>query len=483
MSLVVLKFGGTSVGDAQSMRQAARITQESASQWDHVVVVTSAMGKAIGARDNIKVTDALLIAARTAANGDSDTFHRIRRELTDKHQAAIDGTISNAQERMRIQEEIEQLLSGFEILCASVRVLGEVTPRALDAISGLGERMAARILAGALRSQGVPAEPVDATELIITNDHYQSANPLMEATREKTRARLLPLIEGGIVPVVTGFIAATASGVPTTLGRGGSDYSGSIIGAVLDADEVHNYTDVDGVLTADPRIVPEARTIHTLTGQEMSELAFFGAQVLHPMTIAPLLEQKIPLRVKNTFNPGHPGTLILQEPPRRETGLHGGGTVKAVTMIDKVSMVTVAGRGMKGVTGIAGRMFTAVARTNTSVLMISQASAEQSICFVIPHAASARVALELKREFSPELSTSEIDHIHTIEDAAIVTAVGMGIAFTPGVSGKVCSAVGKLGINIIAIAQGSSECGISLVVSGPDSRESVRAVHALTASS
>jgi bifunctional aspartokinase / homoserine dehydrogenase 1 len=473
MSLVVLKFGGTSVGDAQSMRQVARITQEAASQWDHVVVITSAMGKSLSARDSLKVTDALLTAARTAAEGDSDTFHRIRRELTDKHQATIDAVVGNADERMRIQEEVEQLLSGFEILCASVRVLGEVTPRALDAISGLGERMAARILAGALRTQGVPAEPVDATELIITNDHYQSAMPLMDATREKTRARLRPLLEAGIVPVVTGFIAATPVGVPTTLGRGGSDYSASIIGAVLVADEVHNYTDVDGVLTADPRIVPEARTIGMLSGQEMSELAFFGAQVLHPMTIAPLLEQKIPLRVKNTFNPSHPGTLIVHEAPRID------GNVKAVTVIDRVCVVMVAGRGMKGVPGIAGRTFMAVARTNTSVFMISQASAEQSICFVIPQSASSRVVLELKREFSPELSTSEIDHINTLDDSAIVTAVGMGIAMTPGVSGRVCSAIGKLGINIHAIAQGSSECGISLVVSGADSKEAVRAVHGL----
>jgi aspartate kinase len=481
MSLVVLKFGGTSVGDAQSIRQVARITHEATSQWDHVVVITSAMGKSISARDNMKVTDALLTAARTAAEGDSDTFHRIRRELTDKHHAAIDAVIANADERRRIQEEIEQLLSGFEILCASVRVLGEVTLRALDAISGLGERMAVRILAGALRTQGVPAEPVDATELIVTNDHYQSAIPLMEATREKTRSRLLPLMENGIVPVVTGFIAATASGVPTTLGRGGSDYSASIVGDVLEADEVHNYTDVDGVLTADPRIVPEARTISTLTGQEMSELAFFGAQVLHPMTIAPLLEKKIPLRVKNTFNPSHPGTLIVHEAPYSD-GQRSTGNIKAVTVIERVSMVTVAGRGMKGVPGIAGRMFTAVAHTNTSVLMISQASAEQSICFVIPQMSATKVVLELKREFTREVSTGEIDRIGILEDASIVTAVGMGIADTPGVSGKVCSAIGKLGINISAIAQGSSECGISLVVCGADSKEAVRAVHALVLS-
>lgn len=472
MSLVVLKFGGTSVRDAQAMHQVARITRNALSQWDRVIVVTSAMGKA--PNDTIKVTDALITAARMAAEGDSETFHRVRRELADKHEAAIDGAISNADERQRIGDEVEQLLDGFEMLCASVRVLGEITPRALDAISGLGERMAARILAGALRNEGIAAEAVDATEIIITNDNYLSAVPLMEPTGEKTRARLLPMLEAGIVPVVTGFIGATPSGVPTTLGRGGSDFSASIIGAVLDADEVHNYTDVDGVMTADPRIVPNARTIEALTGQEMSELAFFGAQVLHPMTIAPLIEKGIPLRVKNTFNPSHPGTLIQHELGR------ASGAIKAVTVIDQVAMVTVAGRGMKGVPGIAGRTFMAVARTGTSVLMISQASAEQNICFVVPRNAAVRVVHELEHEFARELSHQEIDRIGVMDETSIVTAVGMGISDTPGLSGKVCSALGAHGINILAIAQGSSECGISLIVGARDSREAVRAIHALT---
>jgi len=472
MSLVVLKFGGTSVRDAQAMQQVARIARTAGASWDNVVVVTSAMGKS--PTDAIKVTDSLLIASRTAAEGDSETFHRVRRELADKHQAAIDGVITNPDERQRISQEVEQLLSGFEMLCASVRVLGEITPRALDAISGLGERMAARILAAALRNNGIAAQAVDATEIIITNDYYQSAAPLMDATREKTRARLLPLLAAGIVPVVTGFIGATASGVPTTLGRGGSDYSASLIGAALSADEVHNYTDVDGVMTADPRIVPDARTIKVLTGQEMSELAFFGAQVLHPMTIAPLLESGIPLRVKNSFNPQHPGTLIIHDAARSE------GAVKAVTVIDQVSLVTVAGRGMKGVPGIAGRTFMAVAHTNTSVLMISQASAEQSICFVIPRAAATKVLHELEHEFNRELGHQEIDRIGVMEDEAIVTAVGKAIAETPGVSGRVCTALGAQGINIHAIAQGSSECGISLIVGSKDSREAVRAIHALT---
>lgn len=476
MSLVVLKFGGTSVGDGAAIRQTAHIIREAISCWDKVVVVTSAMGKSPNPRDSVKVTDVLLDAARSAAAGDGEGYPRARRVLADKHHAAIEATVSNLTDRQHIGEEIDHLLSGFEMLCASVRVLGEVTPRALDAIAGLGERMAARILAGAVRSIGVQAVPLDATEFIVTTDRYQSATPLMAPTREKTRARLLPLLEAGIVPIVTGFIGATPSGIPTTLGRGGSDYSASIIAAALGADEVYNYTDVDGVLTADPRIVPDARTIEVLTAQEMSEMAYFGASVLHPMTIAPLIEHNIPLRVKNTFNPTHPGTLIVygaEAAPSRSV-------IKAVTAIKDVSMMTVSGAGLKGVPGIAGRTFMAVARTNTSVLMISQASSEQNICFVIPKAAAQKVVVELSQEFSREMEHGEINPVDTFDEASIVTAVGLGISETPGVSGRVFSALGAHNINVFAIAQGSSECAISMIVAADRCDEAVRAVHALT---
>ena len=311
MSLAVLKFGGTSVGDARAFQQSASIVRGARSQYPHVVVVTSAMGKSPDPRDTVKVTDTLLDSARAAAAGDGELFHKARRLLADKHHAAIDAVVTNAEDRRRISDEIDQLLSGFEMLCASVRVLGEVTPRALDAIAGLGERMAARILAGAIRSAGVAAEAIDATEIVVTTDRYQSAAPLMDKTTDKTRARLLPLLQTGVVPVITGFIGATEKGVPTTLGRGGSDYSASIVAAALDASDVFNYTDVDGVLTSDPRIVPDAHTIEKLTAQEMSEMAYFGASVLHPLTISPLADKNIPLHVKNTFNPTHPGTLIV----------------------------------------------------------------------------------------------------------------------------------------------------------------------------
>jgi bifunctional aspartokinase / homoserine dehydrogenase 1 len=475
MTLAVLKFGGTSVGDARAIRQTAQIVRSALTQFDQVVVVTSAMGKSPDPRDKVKVTDTLINAARTAADGDGDFYHKAKRQLADKHFAAIDAAIDDPEDRRRIGLEIDQLLDGFETLCASVRVLGEVTPRALDAISGLGERIAARILAGALRSLGVNAEHVDATSLVITDDRFQAAAPLMDATRAKTRETLLPMLNKGVLPVVTGFIGATQKGVPTTLGRGGSDYSASIVAAALDASDVFNYTDVNGVLSTDPRIAPDARTIDVLTAQEMSEMAYYGASVLHPMTIAPLIERNIPLRVKNTFNPEHPGTLIVHE-----SHVPGASPLKAVTTVREVSVISVTGRGMKGVPGIAGRTFSSVARTGTSVLMFSQASAETNICLVVPRVSTERVKRELEFEFTGELSRREIDQISSFDEASIITVVGQGISDTPGVSGKVFGALGAANINVYAIAQGSSECSISMVVSDVACDNAVRAVHQLT---
>ncbi len=477
MALVIMKFGGTSVGDAAAMRQVAHIVRDAAAHGDQVVVVTSAMGVPSNPVDRIsavKVTDSLLNSARTAAEGDDETYKRLSRELAEKHHAAIHAVISNPDERRSVSETIDQILRGFEMLCSSVRVLGEATPRALDAIGGLGERMAAPIVAGAIRAAGVKAEALDATEFIITNDNYLAASPLMEATTEKVRERLLPMIELGCVPVITGFIGSTPKGVPTTLGRNGTDYSASIVAACLDADEVLNYKDVNGVLSADPRIVPEAHTIHTLTFQEMSEMSYFGAQVLHPMTVAPLVDKGIPLRAKNTFNPTHPGTLIVKEAVSVSTA------IKAVATINDVSVVTVHGRGMKGVTGIAGRTFTAVARTHTSVLMFAQASSEQNICIVVPRNSADKVKREIESEMMREILNKEIDDVDVMNDVAIITTVGASMSTTPGVSGKVFGALGDENINVIAIAQGSSECGISLVVKSAEAKRAVRAIHVLT---
>jgi len=331
--------------------------------------------------------------------------------------------------------------------------------------------MNARVVAAALRTQLLDSQALDATNLIISDDTFQNAMPLMDETRLQMQQNLCPLLDEGVIPVVTGFIAATIDGITTTLGRGGSDYTAAILGDCLDADEVWTWTDVDGVMTADPRVVSDARVIPEVSSNEISELAYFGAKVLHPKTIRPILERDIPLWVKNTFNPTHPGTRISRKPTRTP------GTITAVALIRELSMVTVEGRGMLGVPGIAARTFSAVAQTGASVLMISQASSEQSICFVVPTTTTQRVIESLEKEMALELARRDIDNILAQDDIVIVTAVGAGLRDTPGVAARIFGALGGTGINVIAIAQGSSEHSISLVVSANDGETAMRHIH------
>jgi aspartate kinase len=274
-----------------------------------------------------------------------------------------------------------------------------------------------------------------------------------------------------VLPIVTGFLGASESGVTTTLGRGGSDFSAAILGVALDADEVWIWTDVDGVMTADPRIVPDARVIPVLSYSEVSELAYYGAKVLHPRTIRPVVERGIPLWVKNTFNPTSPGTRIVRAPESTP------GTVKAVTAIHGLSLVTVEGRGMMGVPGIAARTFSAVASQGASVLMISQSSSEQSICFVIPSPAAPPVIRAIEREMALELQRGDVDRVWSEDDVVIVSAVGAGMRGTAGVAQRIFVALGQSEINVIAIAQGSSECSISLVLGAASAAEAVRHIH------
>jgi aspartate kinase len=305
----------------------------------------------------------------------------------------------------------------------------------------------------------------------VTDATFQKAVPLMDDTRARVGERLVPMLTQGIVPVVTGFIGATRDGVITTLGRGGSDFSAAILGDCLDSEEVWIWTDVDGVMTADPRTVTGARRIPVLSYGEVSELAYFGAKVLHPRSIRPVIERGIPLWVKNTFNPTCPGTRIVQEP---ETA---SGAVKAVTAIKDLSMVTVEGRGMIGVPGIAARTFAAVASQGASVLMISQASSEQSICFVIPTDTAPPVMRALEEEMAAELRRRDVDRIWCMNDMVIITAVGAGLRGTPGVAARAFGALAQGEINVVDVAQGSSECSISLVVSAGDAAVAVRQIH------
>lgn len=459
---VVMKFGGTSLGSVDAIRRVVEIVRGAAKQH-RVVVVVSAMNA-----PRLRTTDMLIEAALAAAAGDAEGAAGVTGRILREHLEVAAG-LTSSQERRALESFLRATCGYVDDLSRSIAILGELTPRALDLISGQGERCNARLVAAALRSSGVSAEAVDATELIVTNERYGEASPLMEETRERSRRRLLPLLERGCVPVVTGFIGATLAGVPTTLGRGGSDYSCAILGAALDADEVWFWKEVDGVMTANPRIVPEARTLPTLSYTEMAELAYYGANVLHPKTVHPVVERRLPIRIRNTFNPDHPGTLVTAEAVT--------GTAKAVTAIKDVSLITVGGPGMLGLTGIAARIFGAVARARANILLISQASSEQNVCFVVPRADSEAVVRELRSELAGDLSQHDVEHIDVMEPVAIVAVVGSGMRGTPGIAGRVFGALGAEGINVIAIAQGSTEYNISIVVSDADGDAATRVIH------
>ncbi len=463
--IVVVKFGGTSVGSPEAIRQAVEVIGKTRSAWPNQVVVVSAMAG---------VTNQLLESAKRASQGDPHYYQEVARELEQRHLDVVEALVPIPHEKISIKAELHNLVEEFSNLCSAIHVLGEASPRALDTVAVLGERLNARLVASALSAASVPAQYIEANTLIITDEKYQGAHPDFEATREKAPGVLKNVLNVGRIPVVTGFMAATADGVTTTLGRGGSDYSAAILGTVLDAEEVWIWTDVDGVMTADPRLVPEARTIPTLSYREVAELAYFGAKVLHPKTIRPVIEAGIDLRICNTFAPELPGTRVVEKMDAKSNG-----KIKAVTAIRAQRLVTIEGRGMLGVPGVAARAFAAVAATGTSVILITQASSEQSICFSVTSDSVPEVLTALEATFAAELAQRDIDRIWATDATVIVTVVGAGLIHTPGIAGKIFTALGNQGVNVIAIAQGSTEVAISMVLDDHETERGVQALHDL----
>lgn len=458
--LIVMKFGGTSVGSAERIAEAATLVAHAVSEGHRVVVVTSAMSG---------ITNLLVATAEKAARGEWDPS--VRDELLRRHAAVAEQVILDPEARQQALASIGRRLDGMEKLCFGLSMVHELTPRLLDAISGVGECLCAPLLAGAIAAKGLLSHPIEATELIVTNDHFGAAEPLLEPTRLRTQARLRPWLDERIVPVVTGFIGATEEGLLTTLGRGGSDYSASILGAALDADEIWIWTDVNGVMSANPTEVPEARTLREISYSEAAELAYYGAKVLHYKTILPAYKQDIPVRILNSFQPEDPGTRVTV------TGRPSSRGVKAVTSFRNVTMLTISGRGMQGIPGIAAKAFAAVASERASILMISQASSENNLCFVVGSPEAPRVLKALRSALELDLLQGHIESIEQDESVAVVAVVGDRMKGTPGVAGKVFGALGESGVNVIAISQGSSELNISLIVTEKEAAEAVRAIH------
>jgi aspartate kinase len=467
---LVMKFGGTSVGSVGALIKATEIIREARNEFPRVVVVTSAMSG---------VTDLLLSSASLAAQGNINSLPETESTLREKHFSAIQALIKDEKRCEETKAAIDAHIISLVDLCRAIAVLGEASPRALDAVASLGERMNVRLLAAVAQDAGIKAKAVESTEFIVTNTHYQNAHPDFNITAQKTRVILNPLLEEGVVPITTGFIGATPDGVITTLGRGGSDYTAAIIGSVLPADDVWIWTDVDGVMTTDPRIAPEAQTLPEISYGEIAELAYYGAKVLHPKTIRPVVEAGIGLRICNTFNPTHPGTRLIANGGSNGKTYRPEKVIKAVTAIRKQRLVTIEGRDMLGVPGVAARAFGAVASTGTSVPLITQASSEQSICFAVPSETAPSVLLALEEVFVHEIEDEDIDRVWSTQDVSIVTVVGEGMRHTVGVAGRVFGQLGTSGVNVLAIARGSSEVSISLVVDTADTENAVKALHKL----
>lgn len=453
-----MKFGGTSVGDGSRMKHVAELAKKYYDEGNEIVLVTSALSG---------VTDALLKHAKDASEtGKTSLVKEFIADLTKQHHQAAGDAINANGIVEKVTREIDLRIEELEKALIGICYLGELTARSIDYISSYGERLAAPILCGSLNSIGVKSSTFTGGEAgIITTDDYGNAKPL-EVTYSLVKERIEPLLNGKI-PVITGFIAENEAGIITTLGRGGSDFTASIIGAALKADEIWLWKEVEGIMTTDPVIVPEARPIPVISYIEAMELSYFGAKVLHPRAIEPAIRHGIPVRVKNTFNPDLPGTIVVKaEKQSRDV-------VKAVTVIKKVALINISGAGMVGTIGVAARVFTTLAGAGVNIIMISQGSSEANISIVIDEPHLDKAVKAIKSEFKNGI-IKEVVHDRNI---AVVAVVGAGMAGTPGVAGRVFGALGKAGVNVIMISQGSSQHNISFAVSEAGAKKAVQVLH------
>jgi aspartokinase/homoserine dehydrogenase 1 len=458
--LLIMKFGGTSMGSADRIRVAAGLT---ARQQAHrpVAIVVSAMSK---------ITDLLLDSMRKAEAGDQTDLDRNLAQLSARHIETCRGLLP-ADRQARALEGIAALVAEFERIARGIMMLGERPPRSVDEAVAVGERLSALLMAECLDSQGVPAVAVNAAEVIATDAVFGNATPLMDRTRERAAKVLRPLLDSRVIPVVTGFNGSTLDGRPTTLGRGGSDFSASILAAALDAAELWIWTDVDGIMSGDPRLVSDARVLAEITYAEAAELAYNGAKVLHPRTLAPLAERQIPVWSKNSFAPEKPGTRIV---PRSETtqGVH------AITSMGDVALVSIepASAELNG-TKVMARSLDALARSNVEVLAITSSSYRQSFCFLVRKSELARAMEFLEEDLALELAHGYLNPIHVDREVGLLAVVGEGMRGTSGLAGRIFTAISRQDVNIIAIAQGSSELTIAVVVHRAGLERAVRAIH------
>jgi len=456
-----MKFGGTSVGSADRMRASAGLAAAEQKKRP-VAIVVSAMSK---------ITDLLLDTMRHAEAGDRAGIDANLAVLRKRHEDACRDLLPHAQQPP-VLNALHDVIDEFERIAGGMAMLGERPPRSVDEAVAVGERLSVVLVAAYLNATGTPAAGVNARDVVVTDAVFGNASPLMEPTRAKAREVLAPLIERGIMPVLTGFNGATADGRPTTLGRGGSDFSASILAAALDASELWIWTDVDGIMSADPRLVPDAEVLEEITYAEAAELAYAGAKVLHPRTLAPLVEKRIPVWSKNSFAPEKPGTRIVP------TMAVPQGT-RAVASMRNVALVSLepASAEVSGVQVMA-RSLDAIARADVEVLVVSSSSYRQSFCVLVREEELDRCLRALEQALALELAHNYLHPIEVDRNVGLLAAVGEGMQGKPGLAGRIFTAISRVQVNIIAIAQGSSELTIAVVVRRDGLEKAVKAVHA-----
>jgi aspartate kinase len=457
----IMKFGVVSVGDATRLREMARIVKTAHEGGRTLVVVCAAMGG---------MTDRLIGAARGAANGDEATVDEARRELWGRHRALAEKLATDQWEREMLYREWADLLKTFDRYTRSIATLREHSPRSIDAVAALGERFATHLVATALRQAGVAARTVDAAELIVTDDHYGSAWPFAQESSERIRARLTALLGARIVPVITGYIGATRDGSVTTLGRGGGDYSATLIGAALGADEVCIWTDVDGILTADPKIVPEARTLAELSYVEAAEIATFGAEVLHPRTLAPVAELGIPLRIGNVLRPDRPGTRVVAQP---EPTAHAARAIISARGLRLVSVMAANGSGWSP--DLAAQALGRLTEAGVEILNFAQSFSERSLTLTVRDADAAFARASLQATFARELAAGALRDVEVTASVALVAVISAPSG--DGLAPRTLAALGRAGAHVFALAQGTASYHISFILPDAEVEGVVRALH------
>lgn len=457
----VLKFGGTSVATGDRLRKVAEIV-ERAAQDQPVVVVVSALGGMTNGLDEV-----ITLAVQGEGNFEDRIAERMNEFVARHHNATAE--LANPDHRRGLMESVDHLLNDVRERLRGAHLLQECSPRSRDSILAVGEELASLLLVAALRQRGVQAEPVRGQELLLTDSTFGDARVDLEASRARIEGRLRT--EQLLVPVVPGFTGADSTGQTTTLGRGGSDYTAAILGAALGARAVELWTDVPGVMSADPRLVANAFPLPSMTYAELLELAHFGAGVVYPPSVAPARRQAIPLWIKNTFAPEAPGTLVATSAPASQALIRG------VASIPEVSLLGLAGGGLAEVTSAASRLLGALAQAGAQVLLISQSSVEGSITVALRPADLAKAREIVEREFALEVQVGWIDATVVEEGLSVVTAVGEGMRDRVGVSGRLFGVLGRHGINVRVTVQSSSERSITVVVAEADHHRAVRAVH------